>query len=57
MNIGILIPGFSDGERDWCIPVYLNLVRTHQLVRLKIWSSPHLEHVNFRFAIACRTTA
>src|ERR1700690_1685582 len=27
MNIGILIPGFSDGERDWCIPVYLNLVR------------------------------
>ena len=28
MNIGILIPGFSDGERDWCIPVYLNLVRT-----------------------------
>ncbi len=28
MNIGILIPGFSDGEQDWCIPVYLNLVRT-----------------------------
>ena len=28
MNIGILIPGFSDGERDWCIPVYLNLVKT-----------------------------
>src|SRR5258705_3059553 len=27
MNIGILIPGFSDGEQDWCIPVYLNLVR------------------------------
>src|SRR5258706_13290380 len=27
MNIGILIPGFSDGEKDWCIPVYLNLVR------------------------------
>ena len=27
MNIGILIPGFSDGEADWCIPVYLNLVR------------------------------
>src|SRR5438270_179619 len=28
VNIGILIPGFSDGEQDWCIPVYLNLVRT-----------------------------
>ncbi|MEP7287343.1 MAG: glycosyltransferase, partial [Chloroflexota bacterium] len=28
MNIGIVIPGFSDGEQDWCIPVYLNLVRT-----------------------------
>lgn len=27
MNIGILIPGFSANERDWCIPVYLNLVR------------------------------
>src|SRR5512143_3053420 len=27
MKIGILIPGFSDGEQDWCIPVYLNLVR------------------------------
>jgi glycosyltransferase involved in cell wall biosynthesis len=27
MNIGIVIPGFSDGEQDWCIPVYLNLVR------------------------------
>ncbi len=27
MNIAIVIPGFSDGERDWCIPVYLNLVR------------------------------
>lgn len=27
MNIGILIPGFSDGEQDWCIPVYLNLVQ------------------------------
>src|SRR5258708_22502988 len=27
MNVGILIPGFSDGEQDWCIPVYLNLVR------------------------------
>src|SRR5258708_26668803 len=28
MHIGSLIPGFSDGEQDWCIPVYLNLVRT-----------------------------
>ncbi len=28
MNIGILIPGFSDGEADWCIPVYLDLVRS-----------------------------
>ena len=27
MNIGILIPGFSASEDDWCIPVYLNLVR------------------------------
>lgn len=27
MNIGILIPGFSASESDWCIPVYLNLVR------------------------------
>lgn len=27
MNVGLLIPGFSDGEQDWCIPVYLNLVR------------------------------
>src|SRR5262245_22388657 len=28
MNVGIMIPGFSDGEQDWCIPVYLNLVRS-----------------------------
>src|SRR5258708_2234765 len=28
MNIGTVIPGFSDGEQDWCIPVYLNLVKT-----------------------------
>jgi glycosyltransferase involved in cell wall biosynthesis len=27
MNIGLLIPGFSADERDWCIPVYLNLAR------------------------------
>lgn len=27
MNIGIVIPGFSANEQDWCIPVYLNLVR------------------------------
>lgn len=27
MNVGILIPGFSANEQDWCIPVYLNLVR------------------------------
>jgi glycosyltransferase involved in cell wall biosynthesis len=27
MNIGILIPGFSADEHDWCIPVYLDLVR------------------------------
>jgi len=27
MNIGILIPGFSANEQDWCIPVYLNYVR------------------------------
>jgi len=27
MNIGIVIPGFSSSEQDWCIPVYLNLAR------------------------------
>lgn len=27
MRIGIVIPGFSANESDWCIPVYLNLVR------------------------------
>ncbi len=27
MRVAIVIPGFSDGENDWCIPVYLNLVR------------------------------
>jgi glycosyltransferase involved in cell wall biosynthesis len=27
VNLGILIPGFSANEQDWCIPVYLNLVR------------------------------
>ncbi len=27
MNVGVLIPGFSASERDWCIPVYLNFVR------------------------------
>jgi glycosyltransferase involved in cell wall biosynthesis len=27
VNIGIVIPGFSANEQDWCIPVYLNLVR------------------------------
>src|SRR5579859_3848530 len=27
MNVGVLIPGFSAHERDWCIPVYLNLVQ------------------------------
>lgn len=27
MNIGILIPGFSANERDWCVPVYLDYIR------------------------------
>jgi Glycosyl transferase 4-like domain len=27
MNIGIIIPGFSADENDWCVPVYLDLVR------------------------------
>ncbi len=27
MRIGILTPGFSASERDWCIPVLLDLVR------------------------------
>lgn len=27
MNIGILLPGFSSDEKDWAIPVQLNLVR------------------------------
>ncbi len=31
MQIGIIIPGFSADESDWCIPVYLNLV--HELAR------------------------
>lgn len=37
MQIGILIPGFSADESDWCIPVYLNLVRElarHHQVRV-----------------------
>ncbi len=28
MKIGILVPGFSVDERDWCIPALLNFVRT-----------------------------
>ncbi len=28
VRIGILTPGFSASERDWCIPVLLDLVRT-----------------------------
>jgi glycosyltransferase involved in cell wall biosynthesis len=27
MRIGIILPGFSADESDWCIPVYLNLAR------------------------------
>lgn len=27
LNIGIIIPGFSASEDDWCIPVYLDYVR------------------------------
>lgn len=27
MNIGIVVPGFSADERDWCIPAHLDLVR------------------------------
>lgn len=39
MNIGIVLPGFSASEDDWCIPVYLDLVRMlaqeyHQNVRV-----------------------
>jgi len=26
MKIGIVVPGFSASERDWCIPAHLNLV-------------------------------
>ncbi|HEX7103567.1 MAG TPA: glycosyltransferase family 4 protein [Nitrolancea sp.] len=28
MRIGLVLPGFSASERDWCIPALLNLVRT-----------------------------
>jgi glycosyltransferase involved in cell wall biosynthesis len=27
MNIGLIMPGFSTSEEDWCIPAVLNLVR------------------------------
>jgi glycosyltransferase involved in cell wall biosynthesis len=27
VNIGLIVPGFSAGEDDWCIPALLNLVR------------------------------
>ncbi len=27
MKIGIIVPGFSADERDWCIPAHLDLVR------------------------------
>ncbi|MFQ5340970.1 MAG: glycosyltransferase [Anaerolineae bacterium] len=27
MKIGLILPGFSAGESDWCIPAQLNLVR------------------------------
>lgn len=28
MNIGLVVPGFSVSEEDWCIPALLDLVRT-----------------------------
>lgn len=28
MKIGLVVPGFSADERDWCIPALLNFVRT-----------------------------
>src|SRR5262249_48102868 len=28
MRIGLITPGFSASEADWCIPALLNLVRT-----------------------------
>ena len=46
MNIGILIPGFSASESDWCIPVYLNLVRElakHHHVRVFPIRYPHTD--------------
>lgn len=27
LRIGLVVPGFSENERDWCIPALLNLVR------------------------------
>ncbi|MCZ7545184.1 MAG: glycosyltransferase family 4 protein [Anaerolineae bacterium] len=27
MKLGFVLPGFSASEADWCIPVFLNLVR------------------------------
>jgi glycosyltransferase involved in cell wall biosynthesis len=28
LKIGIIVPGFSSDERDWCIPAHLNLARS-----------------------------
>ncbi len=44
MNIGIVVPGFSASESDWCIPALLSLVRelgkTHR-VRVFALRYPH----------------
>jgi glycosyltransferase involved in cell wall biosynthesis len=44
MNVGIVVPGFSANESDWCIPALLSLVRElgkHHRVRVFALRYPH----------------
>lgn len=45
MHIGIITPGFSANERDWCIPVLLHLVRRlardHEVTIIALRYPPH----------------
>lgn len=48
LNIGIVIPGFSASEDDWCIPVYLNYVRLlaeHHNVRVFPLRYPYTQEI------------
>lgn len=45
MNVGLILPGFSANEHDWCIPAFLDFVRTlaaRHHVRVLTLRYPHM---------------